>query len=93
MMLPNFPKPSLLQALFLFTLACTSNLPVCHVNATLVHPHPPSVLGTWKGESICFGNRPACKNEVVVYRFEAIPGKAKVVTLFADKIIEGKADG
>jgi len=50
----------------------------------------PSVLGTWKGESICVGNRPACKNEVVVYRFEAIPGKAGVVLLLADKVIEGQ---
>jgi hypothetical protein len=49
-----------------------------------------SILGTWKGESICVGNRPACKNEVVVYRFEAIPGKPDVVLLFADKIIEGE---
>jgi len=50
----------------------------------------PSVLGTWKGESICVGNRSACKNEVVVYRFEAVPGKADVVLLLADKIIEGQ---
>ena len=50
----------------------------------------PSVLGTWKGESICVGNRPACKNEIVVYRFEAVPGKAGVVLQFADKIIQGE---
>jgi hypothetical protein len=48
------------------------------------------VLGTWKGESICVGNRPACKNEVVVYRFEAVAGKPGEVLLLADKIIEGK---
>ncbi len=51
-----------------------------------------SVLGTWKGESTCVGNRPACKNEVVVYRFEAIPGKVGVILQLADKIIEGKRD-
>lgn len=50
----------------------------------------PSVLGTWTGESICVGDRPACKNEIVVYRFEAIAGKPDVVLLLADKIIEGK---
>ena len=49
-----------------------------------------SVLATWKGESICVGNRPACKNEVVVYRFEAIAGKADMVLLLADKIIDAK---
>ncbi|MFN7930046.1 MAG: hypothetical protein U0Y68_19410 [Blastocatellia bacterium] len=50
----------------------------------------PAVLGTWTGESICVGNRPACKNEVVVYRFEAVPGKPQVIAWLADKIIEGK---
>jgi hypothetical protein len=49
-----------------------------------------SVLGTWKGDSTCVGNHPACKNEVVVYRFEAIPGKPGVVLLLGDKIIEGQ---
>lgn len=46
------------------------------------------VTGTWSGESICVGNRPACKNETVVYRFET--GRSTLVTLFADKIIKGK---
>src|SRR5215510_2243707 len=49
-----------------------------------------SVLGTWKGESICVGNRPACKNEIVVYRFESVPDRSSVVLLFADKIIDGQ---
>jgi hypothetical protein len=51
---------------------------------------PPAIFGTWKGESICVGNRSACKNEVVVYRFEAVAGKRGVVLLLADKIIDGK---
>src|SRR5262249_16709926 len=38
----------------------------------------------------CVGNRPACKNEVVVYRFEAFPGKVGVVLNYADKVIDGK---
>jgi len=50
----------------------------------------PSALGTWKGESLCVGNHPSCKNEVVVYRFEVARGKAGVVLLLADKIIEGR---
>ena len=49
-----------------------------------------SVIGTWSGESICVGDRPACKNETVVYRFEPVAGKSTVITLLADKIIEGK---
>ena len=49
-----------------------------------------SLVGTWSGESICVGNRPACKNEVVVYRFEPVAGRSTLVTLLADKIIRGK---
>ena len=49
-----------------------------------------SIVGTWTGESICVGNRPACKNEVVVYRFEPVAGRSTLVTLLADKIIKGK---
>jgi hypothetical protein len=50
----------------------------------------PAIFGTWKGESICVGTRPACKNEVVVYRFEAVAGKPGAVLLLADKIIDGE---
>jgi hypothetical protein len=49
-----------------------------------------SIVGTWTGQSICVGNRQACKNEVVVYRFEPVAGKATFVTLLADKIIKRK---
>ncbi|MBI1760006.1 MAG: hypothetical protein HYR56_01080 [Acidobacteria bacterium] len=50
----------------------------------------PSVAGTWKGESVCAGNRPACKYEVVVYRFVPVAGKPAVMRLLADKIINGE---
>jgi hypothetical protein len=63
-----------------------------HAVAIAAEPMPPSVIGTWHGESICFGNRPACKNEEVVYRFEAVPGKKGLVVLLADKIIDGKRE-
>ena len=49
-----------------------------------------SIVGTWTGRSICVGNRPACKNELVVYRFEPVAGRSTLVTLFADKVIKGK---
>ena len=49
-----------------------------------------SLVGTWTGESICVGNHPACKDEVVVYRFEPGAEKSALVTLLADKIIRGK---
>jgi hypothetical protein len=53
---------------------------------------PSSPIGTWRGDSICVGNRPACKNEDVVYRFEAVTDKPAALILFADKIIEGKRE-
>ncbi len=65
---------------------------LCSPTLTAPLPAPPSVLGTWKGESICVGNRPTCTNEVVVYRFEAIPGKAGFILQLADKVIEGKRE-
>ena len=48
------------------------------------------VAGTWTGTSTCVGNRPACKNETVVYRFVPLDGHPERVRLYADKIIDGK---
>ena len=61
-------------------------------NSILAKTTPRSVIGSWRGDSTCVGDRPACKNEDVVYRFEAIAGEPGVVLLFADKIIEGKRE-
>ncbi len=49
-----------------------------------------SILGTWAGTSTCVGNRPACKNESVVYRFLAVDGQPHQVRLLGDKIVDGK---
>lgn len=47
--------------------------------------------GTWTGTSTCVGkNRPACKNEVVVYRFVPFPAAPWQTRCLADKIVEGK---
>jgi hypothetical protein len=51
---------------------------------------PARFLGTWTGSSTCVGNRPACKNEVVVYRFRPVANQPRKVNLLADKIIDGK---
>jgi len=48
------------------------------------------ITGTWTGQSSCVGNRPACKDEVVVYRFEPVTSRSTLITLLADKIIKGK---
>jgi hypothetical protein len=50
------------------------------------------ILGDWEGESVCVGNRPACKNEHVVYHISEKAGEADAVTLAADKIINGKPE-
>ena len=49
-----------------------------------------SVVGTWTGTSTCVGNRPACKDETVVYRIMAYDGHPHQVRMFGDKVIEGK---
>lgn len=54
--------------------------------------HQATVIGTWTGTSLCVGDRPACKNEVVVYRFLEIEGQPGRLTWLADKIIEGKRE-
>ena len=46
--------------------------------------------GTWTGTSICVGDRPACKNETVVYRFVPVAGHPHQIRQLADKIIDGK---
>ena len=48
------------------------------------------IVGTWTGTSTCVGNRPACKNETVVYRFVPVDGHPEQVRLYADKILDGK---
>ena len=51
------------------------------------------VLGEWEGESVCVDkNRPACKNEHVVYHVRKKDGEADTVTIAADKIVNGKPE-
>jgi len=51
---------------------------------------PTALAGTWTGTSTCIGNRPACKNETVVYRFVPVADHPEQVRLLADKIVDGK---
>ena len=89
-MLRRYQNHNFARVLFILTIVCCSNASVSQSAEPPTRLTAPSVLGTWKGESICVGNRPACKNEIVVYRFEAIPDKVGVVLNFADKIIDGQ---
>jgi hypothetical protein len=76
-------------------LAVALALNACCIGAAAASPldrgdDAPKVAGTWTGESICVGNRPACKNEEVVYRFVAAAGRTDLFTLYADKILAGE---
>ena len=84
-MLQKYSKHTLILAAFIACLATSG-----HAQGVARPLNASAVVGTWSGESICVGNRPACKNEVVVYRFEPVSGKSTVITLLADKIIRGK---
>jgi hypothetical protein len=46
--------------------------------------------GTWTGTSTCVGDNPACKNEIVVYRFVPFPAAPWQTRCLADKIVGGK---
>lgn len=56
------------------------------------------VLGDWEGESVCVDkNRPACKNEHVVYHLtkkggEDHEGETDAVAMRADKIVNGRPE-
>src|ERR1044071_788344 len=52
------------------------------------------VLGEWEGESVCTDpNRPACRNEHVVYHItKREGGGADEETIRADKVVDGKPE-
>ena len=46
--------------------------------------------GTWRGQSTCTTDAPACHNESVVYYIKEVPDKSDVVFIQADKIVDRK---
>ena len=52
------------------------------------------IVGTWRGSSICVDRQavPTCNDEQVVYEIGASPGKQNLVTVKADKIVDGKRE-
>jgi len=50
----------------------------------------PQIAGTWRGDSVCAVPNTPCRNEVNVYRFSEIPGKANRFSCTAAKIVGGK---
>lgn len=59
-------------------------------------PAPPraEILGRWRGTSICVAApwNAACKDEVIIYRFVAIPDDTTRVLLHAFKLVNGVED-
>jgi hypothetical protein len=53
---------------------------------------PDRVVGVWRGESICGSNRPACVDEHVAYHISAVAQRSGVVSIRADKIVNGRAE-
>jgi hypothetical protein len=49
------------------------------------------VAGTWRGESVCTTPATSCHDEAVVYYIEEVPNRPNLVTVRADKIVDGKA--
>lgn len=61
--------------------------------AAAAEPAPASILGIWRGTSLCSDRAvaPGCKDEVVVYNFTRADGQAGTrVRLAADKIVDGE---
>jgi len=50
------------------------------------------IVGSWSGSSVCVDLQaaPACNDETVMYDISASPGKPNMVTVNADKVVEGK---
>jgi hypothetical protein len=61
------------------------------LSARLVSAETSNVAGTWRGESACVTDAPACRDESVVYYIKDVPGRPDAVLIQADKIVDGKA--
>ena len=48
------------------------------------------LAGTWRGDSVCATEASACHNERVVYYIKDVPNSPNLVSIQADKIVEGK---
>src|SRR5437773_3771803 len=60
--------------------------------AALAHDPRLVLVGTWEGESICTGVRPACHDEHAVYHI-AIPEKRpNMVVMTMNKVVDGKEE-
>ncbi len=49
-----------------------------------------SPVGTWRGESKCQTDAPACHDEQVVYTISVIPDRVDAYLVRADKVVDGQ---
>ena len=49
-----------------------------------------SIVGIWRGDSVCLQKDTACHDENAVYRISAIPGKQGRVYVSGGKVVDGK---
>jgi hypothetical protein len=49
-----------------------------------------TIVGVWRGHSVCTDKNSACHDEVNVYRFAAVAGKPNSFTVTASKVVDGK---
>ncbi len=70
-------------------LLCAISLLVAANTATAQKKNA-TVLGKWKGESLCTVKPSACHDETVVYEITAPAGSADHLVWKADKIVDGK---
>jgi hypothetical protein len=62
------------------------------VGRDLLNDDGSKLVGNWRGESICVGNLPACHDEQIIYRISKPPDQQGMVTITADKIVDGKPE-
>lgn len=48
------------------------------------------IAGVWRGNSVCLDKSSPCHDEVNVYRFTKIAGRADAFLVTASKVVEGK---
>ena len=49
-----------------------------------------TIVGVWRGHSVCTDKNSACHEEINVYRFAAISGRSNWFTVTASKVVDGK---
>ena len=73
--------------------ACASSPTSAASSATPPATPTDSMIGTWKGSSICVNNRAGCKNESVVYHVSHRAGMAAgALAIDANKIVAGNEE-